>query len=41
MIDEEAHEDEMQMYGPWSWIAGMAFAGGIIYVMFALSDGFS
>ena len=41
MIDEESHEDEMQMYSPWSWVAGLAFGGFITYIMFALSDGFS
>lgn len=41
MIDEDAHNHEMEMYSPWSWIAGLAFGGFLTYVMFALSDGFA
>ncbi len=41
MIDEDAHDDEIRMYGPWTWIAGLAFGAFIIFVMFSLSDGFS
>ena len=41
MIDEDSHEDEMRMYGPWTWIAGMALGVGITVVMFVLADGFA
>ena len=41
MIDEESHDDEMEMYNPWSWIAGMALGAVLTFIMFALSDGFS
>jgi len=41
MMDKDSHDDEIRMYGPWTWIAGMAFGTGIVFVMFALSDGFS
>ncbi len=41
MIDEDAHDDEMEMYGPWPWLVGIGFGIFITVVMFVLSDGFS
>jgi len=33
--------DEVYRYGHWSWILGMALAGGLIWLMFTLADGFA
>lgn len=41
MIDQDNHDDEMEMYNPWSWIVGLAFGIFLTVIMFVLSDGFS
>ncbi len=28
-------------YGPWAWIAGMAAGAAVIWLMFALAQGFA
>lgn len=33
--------DEVYRYGHWAWILGMACAGGLVWLMFALADGFA
>jgi len=40
MAEESGRHDPVKYYGPWAWIAGMILGGGIIYLMFALADGF-
>ncbi len=41
MIDQDTHEEEMKMYGPWPWIVGMAFGAFITFVLFYFADGFA
>ena len=41
MDEEGGRHDPVTYYGPWAWIAGLALGGGIIWMMFALADGFN
>lgn len=41
MIDNEVHEDEKLMYGPWTWIVGLAFGVLLMVILFVLADGFA
>lgn len=41
MNEEGGRHDPIHYYGAWSWIAGLAMAGGLIWIMFAFADGFS
>jgi len=43
MHSEDGEEDlkASNTYGPATSIAGILFAGGLIWMMFALADGFS
>ncbi len=40
MMERDSHKD-VDEYGFWPWIAGVAFAGFVIFVMFALSASIS
>ena len=33
--------DHVDAYGPWAWVAGMALAAFITWLMFYIADGFS
>jgi len=39
MIEPDSGEE--RPYGPWTWIAGFALGGIIIWLMFALATGFA
>lgn len=30
--------DPVRFYGPWTWVAGLAFGGLLMWMMFGLSD---
>ncbi|MEK9725231.1 MAG: hypothetical protein VW405_17350 [Rhodospirillaceae bacterium] len=36
-----ANREKDDHYGPWPWIAGFAFGGAVIWLMFFLATGFS
>ena len=40
-MSEPTRVDSVTTYGHWAPTAGFALAAGIVYLMFALADGFS
>jgi len=40
MIGKDSKE-EIELYGPWAWIAGIIIAAVIFGIMFGLAGGFS
>ena len=40
-MHSEKERQRNQIYGRWPWIVGLALGAGLIWVMFALSTGFS
>lgn len=40
MDEEGGRHDPVRYYGPWSWIGGLILGAVIIWLMFALADGF-
>lgn len=40
MAEEATRHDPIKYYGPWAWIGGLLLGAFIIYLMFALADGF-
>lgn len=40
-MNPEDDRSSDKMYGPWPWIAGLAFGIFLIWVMFALATGFA
>ena len=41
MNDEGGRHDPVNYYGLWAPLVGLAFGGGVIWVMFAFADSFS
>ncbi|MEM1048409.1 MAG: hypothetical protein AAGL24_19820 [Pseudomonadota bacterium] len=41
MYEKDSENAVGRVYGPWTWIVGMAAAAGLMGLMFALATGFT
>ncbi|NBT39530.1 MAG: hypothetical protein EBT20_03610 [Alphaproteobacteria bacterium] len=39
-MSDGTRDDHVNYYGPWAWLAGLAFGAGLMALMFYVADGF-